>query len=96
MESLANWQPNSSWTMGEWLREARALREALAALGMTTPHCLPGEPADCGASVWEHYATYAGMLKGAAHVKAECHLGPGPGLDLAERVYADQVASHRH
>ncbi|TDD75418.1 hypothetical protein [Actinomadura rubrisoli] len=96
MEQLADWRPNSSWTMEEWVRETRALREALTVLGAAVPHCLPGEPSDCGASVWAHYATYAGMLKGVSHVKAECNLGPGPGLDLAERVYADQLAAHRH
>ncbi|GAA1558582.1 hypothetical protein GCM10009678_46970 [Actinomadura kijaniata] len=93
---MKQWTPNSSWTLDEWMRETRALREALTILGAPLARCLPGEPLDCGRSVWEHYATYAGMLKGVAHIKAECNLGDGPGMDLAERAYTDQLAAHRH
>ena len=93
---LASWQPDSPWTPDEWAFETRGVRDALAALGVTVPHCLPGEPADCGAPVWSHYATYLGLLKARAQIFIETNLGPGgPGADFAENVYTEELDSYR-
>lgn len=90
---LTQWRPaDSPWTGDQWIRETRGLRSALEALSIQVPHCLPGEPGDCGEPVWSHYATYAAMLRAYSQGMAEENLGPGsPGALFAEHVYQAEL-----
>ena len=47
--SAGGWRPAAKpWGPAEWTAEAKHVRDALTALGVFTPPCLPGEPEDCG------------------------------------------------
>lgn len=92
------WQPESGWTPEECVFEARAVRDTLAVLGVMVPHCLPGEPEDCGTPAWAHYGTYLAMLKAKAQLMIEANLSaPGPGQDkhFGEHVYNEVLDGYR-
>jgi hypothetical protein len=94
----ADWQPDSEWSADEWAFEARAARDALAALGVTVPACLAGEPADCGTPAWAHYATYLAMVKARAQAMLEANLShpqPGVSAHYGRDVYEEVLGDYR-
>ena len=84
----------AGWSFEQWLAETRAVRDALAVLGITVPYCLPGEPGDCGAPLSNHYASYLGLLRGRVEVFWESNLD-GQEKTLAEGIYADTLIEAR-
>lgn len=64
------------FTFGQWLGETRHVRDALAALGVLVPPCLPGEEKDCGEPVVEHYMTYLAMINARIVAMAQANLTP--------------------
>lgn len=95
MSDLRGWEPDNGWDAEQWTKEAKAVREALATIGVIVPHCLPGEPEDCGEAPWAHYASYAALLKANAQLMIEVNLAKGPDNSVVqhfgELVYEDEV-----
>ncbi|MEU0770549.1 hypothetical protein [Streptomyces albogriseolus] len=75
----SSYSPNPDWDNDDWHRETTAVRDALAALGVIVPTCLPGEPGDCGAPAWTHYAGYLALLKARTQTLILANLGEQPG-----------------
>lgn len=97
-EMMPDWTPESEWTFEEWVFETRAVRDALAALGVQVPKCLPGEPEDCGESPWAHYASYLAILKANAQFMIETNLShpaPGVAVHYGENVYEHALEEAR-
>ncbi|MCA2226362.1 hypothetical protein [Nonomuraea aurantiaca] len=80
-------------TVRDWAEGARTVREAFAALGLTLPACLPGEPEDCGhGDARDHYASYLGALQG--HVESLIEASFAGDSDALDEVYRAR-ARHR-
>jgi hypothetical protein len=75
MDTFESRHPDNGWTFEEWMSATRTVRTALAALNVEVPHCLPGEPKDCGTPVWAHYGSYLAILKAHAQLLIEIGLG---------------------
>lgn len=76
------------WTAEEWVGEVRHVRDAMAALGVFVPSCLPGEPADCGEPILEHYVTYLALLNARVVVMAQANLTEGQQAEFTRRAEA--------
>lgn len=74
------------FTLGEWIAETRHVRDSLAALGVLTPACLPGEEKDCGAPVLEHYMTYLALLCARVAIMAQANLNEAQQAEYARRA----------
>lgn len=76
MSDETPWQQRDKpWGPAEWTSEAKHVRDALAALGVFVPACLPGEPADCGSSTAaEHYVSYLALLNARIIAMAQANL----------------------
>lgn len=62
------------FTAEEWTAEVKHVRDAMAALGVFVPPCLPGEPEDCGTPLVDHYVTYLALLNARVVVMAQANL----------------------
>ncbi|MET7816070.1 hypothetical protein ABZT26_35185 [Streptomyces sp. NPDC005395] len=77
--TTAAFNPNTDWDTTDWLRETKAVRDSLRALGVVVPECLPGEAGDCGEAVWQHYASYCAILKARVELMLYANIGHQPG-----------------
>jgi len=75
------------WTAEQWTNECRHLRDALSALGVVVPSCLPGEPRDCGEPLLDHYISYLALLNARVVVMAQANLNPAQQDDFTQRVH---------
>lgn len=76
------------WSAEKWGQEARGVRNALAALGILVPFCLPGEKDHCGQPAVDHYVNYLAKLNAQSAVMAMAN------LDEAQQVDFDHQARH--
>lgn len=54
-------------TEEEWDQIARYVRHAANKIGPALPHCLPGEPQECGRTAQQHVLAWSAAVKAAAH-----------------------------
>lgn len=74
-----------------WDSLAVASRDALRLLGYGGPDCLPGEPAECGGTFYEHVVAHLGALSAVVdhHLTHVRHDSLGMAADVKARIWAD-------
>lgn len=75
------------WSAEQWTSECRAVRDALSALSVIVPSCLPGEPRDCGEPLVEHYVSYLALLNARVVVMAQANLTPAQQDEFTQRAH---------
>ncbi|GAB7029480.1 hypothetical protein JCM4914_09410 [Streptomyces platensis subsp. malvinus] len=73
-------------TEEQWSQIARYVRHAANKLGPALPHCLPGEPQECGRTAQQHVLAWSALMKAmaqrlieeAAPSRARAAHGSGP------------------
>lgn len=76
------------WATERWTGEARHIRDVLAALGVSAPFCLPGEPSDCGGPVADHHVTYLALLNARVAAMAQANLNEAPQRQFTAKAEA--------